>query len=189
MSRPLPTIPRGPKRDAPQARVHRITLACPIISPEFQFRALVALVKPQLKRGIAHRSGRQALPRAAKRVVLESIAKLGPRTALRTEVRLQRDAADLLTIHFDARDARRARALAVELSARFPKLWFLLDGRMLHGGRFYRQQGRYRLVPVSMRVPRLPRDVFLTMVGAHDDAGRRETAQDDPDPPRDDSDE
>ena len=188
MPRPLPTIPRGPKRGAPQARVDRTVLACPAVSPEFRFRAFVALVKPQLKRGIAHRTGRQALPRAAKRVVLESIEKLGPRVAPRTEVRLQPDSVDLLTIRFHPRDARLARSFALGFSTRFPKLWFLFDGRLLHGGRFYRRQGRYRLMPVSMRVPRLPRDVFLVMVGANDHAGQRED-EGNPDPARVDPDD
>ena len=187
MSRPLPTISRGPKRATSRDGADRVTLRCPALSPEYQFRAFVALIKPQFKPGVAHRSGRQALPRAARRVVLESIANLGPRVGSRVEVRFDRGTADLLTIRFDPRDARRARACALELSARFDNLWFLFNGRLLHGGRFYRRQGRYRLVPVSMRVPRLPRDVFLTMVGASDDAGRRE--EDDPDPTPGDPDE
>ena len=183
MPRPLPTIPRGPKRAPFRDDADRVTLTCPALSPEYQFRAFVALVKPQFKPGVAHRSGRQALPRAAKRVVLQGITKRGPHVASRTTVRFDRDAADLLRIDFDPRDARHARAVAIDVSTRLPKLWFLLDGRLLNGGRFYRRLGRYRLLPVSMRVPRLPRDLFLVMVGA------KHAGQVDPHPPRDGADE
>ena len=183
MPRPLPTIPRGPKRSTPRDGAGCITLTCPRVSPEYEFRAFAALVKPQLKRGVAHRSGRQALPRAARRVVREAVARLGPRVAARTEVWLDPHEADLLTIHFDSRDSRQARAMSIEFSSRFPMLWFLFDNRLLHGGRFYRRQGRYRLVPVSMRVPRLPRDLFLVMVGA------KHAGPDDPDSPREDPDQ
>ena len=183
MSRPLPTIPRGPKRATPRDDADRITLTCPNVSPEYEFRAFAALVKPQLKRGVAHRTGRQALPRAARRVVREAVARLGPRVAARAEVRFDPHDATLLTIRFDPRDARRARAAALDISTRLAELWFLFDDRMLHGGRFYRRQGRYRLVPVSMRVPRLPRDVFLVLVGA------KHAGPDDPHPSRDDPDE
>lgn len=182
MSRPLPTIPRGAKRRSPPPQVDRIVFRCPSVSPEYELRAFIALVKPQFKRAVTHRSGRQVLPRAAGRIVGELIANLGPRVAARTEGRVCPADDNLLQIEFDPRDARRARALAIDISTRFASLWFFFNDRLLHGGRFYRRQGRYRLVPVSLRVPRLPRELFLTMVGATD------AGQDDPDSPRDDPD-
>ncbi len=180
MARPLPTLPRGPKRDEVR-EIDRIVLSCPKVSPEYQFRAFLALVKPQFKKAVVHRSGKQTWPRSARKVVVESIEKFATSRSRAPLVSIQRDAVDLLAIEFDPRDARRARSISLEISQRLPKLWFVFDGRLLHAGRFYRQQGRYRLVPVSMRVPRLPRELFLTMAGAADAPDPADPAGDDPD--------
>src|SRR5687767_15860243 len=56
LMRPLPNIPRGPRR-ATRSSASSLLLACPRLSPEWELSALRALIKPQLGSRIRHRNG------------------------------------------------------------------------------------------------------------------------------------
>src|SRR5688500_3416867 len=61
MRRPLPVMPRGPRRRRPTGPRRRL-FACPRVAPDWELGALRALMKPQANGAILHRDARQPWP-------------------------------------------------------------------------------------------------------------------------------
>jgi hypothetical protein len=171
MPRPIPTYLRGGKRaDAPSAAraTSRLVLTCPRVCPKWEFDAWRALIKPQFKTAIAHRSSEQTWPVGADVIVQDIISAADDAVSARVET----DGGDEhhLRISFPAKESRAARAFAAELSRRLPELWFTFDRLLLKGGVFYRyrRSTRPEIVPVKtspLRYKRLPRDIYLAIHG------------------------
>ncbi len=144
MLRPMPHVIRG--RRSRRARPEKLGLGCPKICPEWQWGAIRALIKPQYKDAIRHRSSEQPWPRDAKRVMTDAAQII--RAKLGTE----------LTPHFPpagdyhflaevpAADLEAAKGLAVLISRRLPELWFTLGRWYVRDGRFYRKHRGYNIL-------------------------------------------
>src|SRR5829696_7352433 len=126
MSRPLPHIPRGPRRRA-STRSKQHWLACPRFSPEWELSALRALMKPQLKDAIAHRSAEQRWPADATQIVEDVTALVRQCTGFDARVELPAEGEFLLVLPVPDEFVMPARALAMLLSRRMPELWFVMD--------------------------------------------------------------
>jgi hypothetical protein len=163
--RPLPVIPRGPRR----RRVvrERLLFACPRVSPDWELSTLSALMKPTPGRrgALEHRSGEQAWGPAAEAGLAASIQVVRERFG--AEVAMQRAEGEY---HFVAEyapaQAAEFRALALILSRTLPELWFTLDRLFVHGGVFYRRQFGYKLKLVPASDVHLPRAVRAALRGA-----------------------
>src|SRR3712207_3631901 len=123
MRRPLPTLPRGPRR-SPRPRPNRVLLACPRVSPEWELGALRALMKPQEKGAILHRPAEQPWPAGAEQVVDEARGAVHDRLGFDARPHLPDAGAFWLVAEVRERDIDAAKALALLLSTRLPGLWF-----------------------------------------------------------------
>jgi hypothetical protein len=154
MRRPLPNIPRGPrrKRESPQ----RLLLACPKISPEWELAALRALLKPQTKSAIAHRSGHQPWPREAREIILGISLELSQRLGTAFVPQFPRRGDFFMIIDVAGPDLMAARALAVAISRKLAGVWFTLDRLAIRDGCFFRRRRGYKLQYGPARDVHLP---------------------------------
>src|SRR5687767_14126853 len=84
--RPLPEIPREPRRLQPAPR--GLILGCPRLSPDWELAALKALVKPQLGDRIRHRSGEQAWPEDGPQRVFDAAKEVARRLGFAPAIHL-----------------------------------------------------------------------------------------------------
>jgi hypothetical protein len=143
--RPLPIIPRGPRRKRP----HRASLlfACPRISPEWELNALSILMKPKehTKGAIRHRPAEQPWPAHARAELDRSLQLVREKLELVLPVQIP-DAGDYWMIaEVPAKNVEEAKALAVVLSQRLPDLWFVFDRLFVKNGTFHRRERGYKL--------------------------------------------
>ena len=163
--RPLPVIPRGPRRKR-QVR-SRLILACPRVSPEWELGALQTLMKPKphTRGAVEHRTGEQAWPAEGDRVLADVVAAI--RDRLGTALDLHRPAAG--EYHVFAEFAREqlpeVLALALLLSRRLPEVWFVVDRLYVRGGVFHRRQFGYKLNLVPAADVHLTRPVRAALRG------------------------
>ena len=175
MGRPLPTLPRGPRRrrvadGGGGSRV--LLLTCPRISPEWEFDALRVLMKPHdwTRGAIEHRSGEQHWPTAAARVV-EGITRDVAERLLVNPPRVHfpegAEAWAVIEVTEAAGGEALLRALAAVLSKRLPGLWFTADRLYARDGRFFRRRrdGTYKLRLVPAASVHLPRSVRAAIRG------------------------
>ena len=146
--------------------VSATVLECPRISPQWEFYRYVALVKPQFKGRVAHLMRTQVLPQSGRRLVERIVREASPRFSRSPVITFHaRDALRFSVAFDDADDLKRAQRVSARISRALPKLWFRFNGRLLHAGRFYRAQGRYRLVPQSSPSIRLPYELYALVAG------------------------
>lgn len=157
MSRPLPIHPRGPRRA--RRAPSDLLLACPRISPEWELKALRALMKPQMKEAIVHREAAQKWPTDAARRVKAACALV--------RERLQSDVKPHFPDHGDFYCAMKvapeqmphAMALAVVLSDALPGVWWVLGRLYVRDGAFFRRERGVKLNLVPATDVHLPRGV------------------------------
>jgi hypothetical protein len=172
VTRPLPIIPRGPKR-ADDVTSASLFLAVPRISPEWELAARLALVKPKpyTKRIIEHNAPRQPWPRNARRLVESFIDELSGDVASSLRFDFPRIGEHRLRVELIDLRPLVARRIARELSRLLPELWFTLgDADYLRAGVFYRRVGKYKLELVRSRNVRLRRSIRFGFLGDVDDA-------------------
>ena len=152
--RPIPNIPRGPRR--PRSFPARL-LACPRISPEWELAALQALIKPQLKGAILHRTAEQKWTRSMQRALHHTSDAL--LQSLGTQIDIHLPAAGDYHFLADITDAPPddARAWAIAISKALPDLWLVLGRLFLKNGQFYRRRYGYKLSLVPAKNIHLPR--------------------------------
>ena len=148
MGRPFPVHPRGARR---KARVGRQLLGCQRVSPQWELGALQALIKPQLKGAIEHRSGLQPWPRGAERIVSQACDEISRRLGSPFEPHFPSSGTHYFVIEVDSQHVIPARALSLLISRRLPDLWLTLGKLFVLDGVFYRRQFGYKLklVPAS----------------------------------------
>ena len=166
MRRPLPNIPRGPRR---ATRVRRATLlfACPRISPEWELAALTNLMKPKehTKGAIRHRPAEQPWPAGAAAAADAAAALVRERLLFDPPLQFP-DAGDYwLVAQVPAANVEEAKALAVVLSKALPDLWFVLDRLFVKAGTFYRRERGYKLNLVEATNVHLTRAVRAAITG------------------------
>ena len=145
MPRPLPVLPRGPRR--PRVPRPTLLLGCPRVSPDWELAALQALMKPkeQTKGAIRHRPAEQPWPpdaadraETARRLAAE---RLGYAPAFQFPA-----AGDYrLIAEVPAGRLEEAKALAVLLSRHLPGVWFVLDRLFVRDGRFFRRERGFKM--------------------------------------------
>ena len=163
MKRPLPHIPRGPRRVRPAPA--SVLLACPRLSPEWELGALRALIKPQLGSRIRHRSGAQHWPRGADAIVRQVAGACAERLGFMPTLHLP-DAGDYFLIaNISSPEIEEAKALAVLLSRRLPELWFVLGRLMVRNGRFFRRRFGYKLELTLARNVHVRREIRSALFG------------------------
>lgn len=134
-------------------------LACPRVSPEWELAALRALIKPQTKQSITHRTARQPWTRQCDSVVASACGDLAERLGVRFEPHLSPDGDYHLFLEFPGSDVEPAKALALLLSRRLPKHWLVFDRLLVHNGRFYRRRRGYMLTLRPASDVHLRRDI------------------------------
>jgi hypothetical protein len=142
--RPLPNIPHGPRRSRAARPTARL-LACPRISPEYELAALQALIKPQLKGAILHRSGQQKWTRTARASAQRMIAIVRERLGGDFLLHLPEGGDYHFIAEVGDADSDGARGLAAALSKALPDLWLVVGRLFIKNGRFYRRQYGYKL--------------------------------------------
>jgi hypothetical protein len=153
--RPLPIVPRAYRR-----RKHSpasILLACPCSDPHWELSALHALIKPQLKGAILHRSSEQKWPRDGEAIARQLQREFEQRVGWSPDLHFPDAGQYFLAANVRPEDQDRARAFALALSKRMPGLWFVIDRLFVHDGRFLRRRFGYKLqivVASNVHVPR-----------------------------------
>ena len=160
MSRPFPGHPRGARR---KARVGRQLLGCQRVSPEWELGALRALIKPQLRGAIEHRSGLQAWPRGAERIVRAACDEIATRLDTQFVPHFPSAGTQYYVIEVEQEQLAEARALALLLSRRLSDLWLTMGKLFVLDGVFYRRQFGYRLKLVQASNIHLTRPIRQAM--------------------------
>lgn len=176
MGRPLPTLPRGPRRRRVAdgdggSRV--LLLTCPRVSPEWEFNALRVLMKPHdwTRGALEHRSGEQHWPTAAAPIVEGITRDVAERLSVNPPPRVhfpaQGEAWTVIEVTEPAGGEALLRGLAAVLSKRLPGLWFTADRLYARDGRFFRRKrdGTYKLRLVPAASVHLPRPVRAAIRG------------------------
>jgi hypothetical protein len=175
--RPLPIIPRGPRRKRP--RRSTFLFACPRISPEWELAALSILMKPKehTKGAIRHRPAEQPWPAGARRELDDALALVRDRLDLELAVQLPESGDYWMVAEVPAERVEEAKALAVVLSDRLPDLWFVFDGLFVRRGTFFRRERGYKLNLVEASNVHLKREVRAALPSLAEDF-KREGAKD-----------
>lgn len=167
MPRPLPNIPRGPRR----RRVvrPRLLFACPRVSPEWELSALSVLMKPKLhtRAAMEHQRAERAQrwDAAADDALAAAVQIVRDRLHLSVEPHRPAAGEYHFLIEFPPDQAPEFRALALLLSRRLGDLWFTLDRLFVRGGVFYRRQYGYKLNLVPATNVHLPRPIRAALRG------------------------
>ena len=161
--RPLPILPRGPRRVRTAHARH--LLGCPRIAPDWELNTLQALLKPQLKHRILHKSPRQRWPLGAatqvertRQIILERLG-YDPRPHFPQ----RGDFWFLIEVPEEQRIA--ARAFGLVLSKRLRHLWMVNDRIYIRDGGFFRRERGYKLNIVPATNVHLPRETRAALQG------------------------
>lgn len=144
MRRPLPLIPRGPRRKKlpPPGPV---LMGIPKVAPDWELAAIAALIKPQTRGAIVHRKAAQPWPRDGNDKVIAGCKFASERLAV-TALAQMPDRGEYHVVWAIAPgEIMAARALAVLLSRLLPGTWIVLDRLFVHDENFYRRQRRFGL--------------------------------------------
>jgi hypothetical protein len=147
--RPLPVLPRGPRRRARAAGT--LLFACPRIAPDWELAALRALMKPQARGAIQHRKATQAWPASAEALVRTTCHAVRERVGYGPQLHFP-DGGDFhFVAELDGRELDAAKGFAAVVSSRLPTQWFVFGRLFLRKGHFFRRQFGYKLnlVPAS----------------------------------------
>jgi hypothetical protein len=145
MARPLPIIPRGPRRRrvAPPTYL----LACPRVSSDWELGALDALMKPkELTRGrIAHRPAHQPMPAEWRTIVEDSQAAVRDRLGFDPPLHVPPEGDYFFVLEFPKSECESAKALALLLSRHLPDVWLTLGRLFIRDGKFHRRERGWKL--------------------------------------------
>ena len=150
MYRAIPSAARGPLRHAtPQ----RIALACPRVCPEWQLAALRALIKPQFKDAIRHRSSKQPWTRERQVTIAAAMRSVEAIFGGGIQSHFPRLGDFHFIAAFERDDAELAKTAAVLVSKQAPALWFTLGRWYVRDGKFFRRhRSRNRLLQPAASV-------------------------------------
>ena len=150
MPRPFPVIPRGPRRRR-AARPATVLFACPRVAPDWELGALRALMKPQTRGAIAHRSALQAWPADAEHAIRSACRDAKARLGYGPSLHFPSSGDYLFATEVADVSLDDAKGLALLVSSRLPSLWFVFGRLFLKGGRFFRRQYgvKLNLVPAT----------------------------------------
>src|SRR5205807_489708 len=140
---------RGPrrKRTPKESRL----LACPRLAPDWEFSALAALIKPQLKSAIMHRSGDQPWTEEHTQAVREVSEVIGQRLGFRPVIYLAHAGDYHFAMKYSPDQEAEAIAFAKTLSIKLRDLWFVAGRYFVKDGAFFRRGRGYRfpLIPAG----------------------------------------
>jgi hypothetical protein len=165
VKRPLPHIPRGPRRR--RAARPRLIFACPRVSPEWELGMLHVLMKPKplTRSAVEHRQGEQPWPPAADAALEESLKIVHDRLQTSLAIHRPSEGEYHFLIEFTPPQKPEILALAHLLSRRLPDLWFVIDRLFVSAGVFYRRQFGYKLNLVPATNVHLPRAIRAALRG------------------------
>lgn len=164
MGRPIPHIPRGPRRAAFSTQAYKSLLGVPRVCPLWELHALRALIKPQFKEAITHRPSDQKWSRGdvatierAHRALRDRLHEISPALARQLPaIHLPTDGEYRMIALYPIRRQTLARLLAITLSRALPKHWLTVGSLLVHEGRMYRRTGLRRLEIAVVRGTRWP---------------------------------
>lgn len=162
MPRPLPINPRGMRRK--RQPPSRLVLGCPKISPEWSLGALRALIKPQYKGAIEHRSAEQKWEAYFEPMVREIAQVIHERLGWLAELHFPSDGDFHFIIEVDAREIEAAKALAVLLTQRMD-LWLTLGRWYIHRGKFFTRHRSHNILFQPAKSVHLTRNVRAALKG------------------------
>jgi hypothetical protein len=164
MRRPLPIIPRGPRRKRPQRPT--LLFACPRVSTEWELAALGALMKPKerTKGTLRHRRAEQPWPAEAEAALGAALTHIRERTGFDLPVHLPEAGDYRMIAQVPAANVEEAKGLAAVLSASLPDLWFVLDRLFVKDGTFYRRERGHKLNLVEAANVHLTRAIRSALV-------------------------
>ena len=166
MPRPLPIFPHGvPRRSRPLRSSTTVFLACARMSPQWELAALRALMKPQTKEAILHRSAVQAWPAQADDALTRALAIVRDRLEFCPRVHRPGAGDFHLLVEFPPERIEEAKALALLLSQKVPGSWFNLGRLLLKNGRFFRRERGYKLQLVPATNVHLKRQIRQALTG------------------------
>jgi hypothetical protein len=147
-------------------------LGCPRVAPDWELGALRALMKPQTKGAILHRTAEQAWPADA--VERVAAARQLVRERLGYDPRPHFPAAGdyHLVVEVPDRELPQAMAFAVVLSEALPGVWLVLDRLYVRDGRFFRRAGGVKLNIVPATNVHLAREIRGALRGGGSWGGR-----------------
>jgi hypothetical protein len=163
MPRPLPVMPRGPRRTRPARET--LLFACPRVAPDWELGALRALMKPQTRGAIAHRPAGQVWFGKAAGIVEQSRADVRERLGFEADLRFAQAGDYFFTAEVPRGDCEAAKGFALVLSRRLPGLWFMLGRLFVQGGRFFRRARGFKLNLVPATNVHLTRPVRAALRG------------------------
>ena len=169
MPRPFPVMPRGPRRARkPRPAVH--LLGCPRVAPDWELGALQVLMKPKAfnKGRIQHRPSNQRWPAGAADVVEAACRLARERLEYDPRPHFPREGDFHMVVEVADADLLKAHALAVVVSSRLPRLWFVLGRLYLKGGTFFRRERGWKLNLVRASNVHLPRPMRQAIRAARD---------------------
>jgi len=135
-------------------------------------------MKPKGQR--LHERPQQQWPRDADERVRQTVQTLRQRLGVKAPLHLHAAGEYFLVMEFPAGDVAAARAAALVLSTKLPRLWFVIDRLLVRNGRFVRRASGYRIELVQATNVRLPR---LLRSAIRDLLEPTEPLPDDPPPP------
>lgn len=127
--------------------------------------ALHALIKPQNKGKILHRSGLQQWPARGDEIVAGAQQASRDRLGFDPPLHQPADGEYFLAGGIEAADMPRAMGLALLLSRGLPGLWLVLGRLLVRDGRFFRRERGYKLKLVEARNVRLTREIRTALRG------------------------
>lgn len=163
MPRPLPQTPRLFRRKAHSDRP--MLLGCPHVSPEWELRALRAIIKPQTRDAILHRPARQRLPGDFQDRVRHAMDSVAARLDYRPEMHWPEAGDYLFLTTVLPNQTPEARALAVVLSRQLPGTWIVLGRVFVRDGRFFRRKRGFKLELVPANGVNLTRPIRAALRG------------------------
>lgn len=165
MRRPLPVLPRGPRRPAAARPPRTQLLACPRVAPDWELAAVRALIKPQTKGAILHRPALQSWPVDGAAIVDDVRGAVRDRLGYDPRPHLPAAGDYFLVIEVSEPDRDAARAFALLLSRRMPGLWFVLANLFVRDGRFFRRERGWKLNVVPANNVHLTRQTWAALRG------------------------
>jgi hypothetical protein len=142
-------------------------LACPRISPEWEFNAYHALMKPneRTKGKIEHREAHQIWPAGGEEVVAATVKEFGERIGFAPDVYQAEGGDYLFAIPFDTARLEEAKALAAVITRRLPGIWLTFDRLLVKEGRFFRRAKGYKLRIIPATNVHVRREVRAALKG------------------------
>ena len=167
VKRPLPLIPRGPRRRRKRADGRRLIFGCPRVSPEWELGMLHVLMKPkpQTRAHVEHRAGEQPWGPADERQLTDVLEVLNDRLHADFVVHRPERGEYHFLVEYTPAQSPEVLALAIALSRRLPAQWFVLDRLFVHAGVVHRRQFGYKLNLVPASNVHLPRPIRAALRG------------------------